>query len=120
MKTNVVSKWKTYITLFVFLQLCINLCLAQNHLVSGFVTNYGEGLVGVNVILKNGNIGTITNIDGSYEITVNPNDTLIFSYTGFKKIEISIENRSVINVVLQENTTELDEIIVVGYGTQKK
>lgn len=65
--------------------------------------------------------GTITDVDGYFELTVSDDqDTLQFSYVGFRSIEVPIRGRTEINVVLEEETTELDEVVVIGYGTQKK
>lgn len=79
----------------------------------------GETLIGVSVVEKGTNNGVITNIDGNYDITVsNPDATLIFSYLGFDPIERKA-NQSV-NVVMTEGVVSLQEIVAVGYGTQKK
>ncbi|MDN5204258.1 TonB-dependent receptor [Fulvivirgaceae bacterium BMA10] len=90
--------------------------------ISGQVTDEnGEGLPGVNVKIKDYDIGVITNIDGSYKLNV-PDDAsvLIFSYVGYIAEEVEIGTQSVINVALYPNIEELDEIVVVGFGTQKK
>ncbi len=63
----------------------------------------------------------ITGADGQYEITnVSNNAILVFSYIGYQKQEIQLKNQSVLNVVMQESNEMLDEVVVVGYGTQKK
>ncbi len=95
---------------------------AQNVLVSGVVKGVGsdETLIGVNVLLKGTSIGTSTGFDGDFEIEVPPDGILIFSYIGFQTAEIAIANRSIVNVVLEFEASQLDEVIVVGYGTTKK
>ncbi|WP_138994704.1 TonB-dependent receptor [Larkinella sp. C7] len=90
--------------------------------VRGRVTSdNGEGLVGVNVIIKGSTTGVTTDGEGNYTLTVpNGNGTLIFSYIGFLSKEIPINNRSVINVQLATDERLLSEVQVVGYGTQSK
>ena len=89
--------------------------------VSGTITdNDGLPLIGVNIIEK-GTVsnGTITDIDGYYSITVADDATLVFSYTGFQTVEEAVDGRSTIDLSMLEGNT-LDEVIVVGYGSQKK
>lgn len=95
---------------------------AQKITVTGTVTDKeGEPLIGVTVIDKSDpNIGTATNFDGEYTISVNGNSTLTFSSLGFLPQEIAVNNRTTINVVMEENETLLDEVVVIGYGTQNR
>lgn len=91
--------------------------------VSGKVTDDNDNtpLPGVNVLVKNSDQGTITDIDGNYSLTVpNNNDTLIFSYVGYQGMEIPIEGRSQVNAGLAPDIQALEEVIVVGYGEQRK
>lgn len=77
------------------------------------------GLPGVNVTVKNENTGTMTDFDGNYSVEVNSNDAiLVFSYIGFKTKEIPIGDDPEINVTLIEDVSSLDEVVVIGYGTQ--
>lgn len=94
----------------------------QEKTVSGVVTSStdGEPLIGVSVRVKETSDGTITNLDGQYSVKVRSGETLIFSYVGHLEQEIKVGNQSIINVVLDENTKELDEVVVIGYGVQKK
>lgn len=97
--------------------------LTQGVTVSGTVTamSNGETLPGVNVIIKGTNIGTITGVDGKYTLNVlNPDDTLVFSSIGFIREEIQVNGRSIIDISLAEDIQSLEEVVVVGYGTQKK
>ncbi len=90
--------------------------------VSGKVTDdLGEGLPGVNVVIKGTTTGTTTDIDGNYRLQVNDGDMLVFSFVGFEAQEINAGTRSVIDVTMG-GATELQEVIVVGYGesTTKK
>lgn len=91
--------------------------------VSGQVTDQetGDPLPGVNVLVKGSNQGTITDIDGNYSIGIpNDDDTLIFSFVGYQTWEASVEGRTTLDVQLATNTQSLNEVMVVGYGIQKK
>ena len=90
--------------------------------VTGKVTSSeGEALPGVNIIIKGTSTGVITDLEGAFSITVpNQESVLIFKYIGFLSKEITVANQTSINVALTSDLTELDEVVVVGYGTQKK
>ncbi|MEA4935847.1 MAG: TonB-dependent receptor [Paludibacter sp.] len=90
--------------------------------IKGKVTdNNGEPLPGVNVTVKGATTGTITDINGNYAITVKTNDIiLIYSFIGYNSQEKLIGNKTSINVTLSEDVKTLDEIVVIGYGQQKK
>ncbi|WP_347158224.1 SusC/RagA family TonB-linked outer membrane protein [Pontibacter chitinilyticus] len=90
--------------------------------VTGKVTSeQGEPLIGASVALKGTTTGAITGVDGSYSITVpDEGGTLVVSYIGFLTQEIPVNNRSTINITLQTDAKALEEVVVVGYGTQKK
>jgi TonB-linked SusC/RagA family outer membrane protein len=96
---------------------------AQERTVSGRVTSAEDGsaLPGVNVVLKGTTTGTVTDVDGNYKISV-PNDggTLVFSFIGLTTTEIGIGNRSVVDVQLAPDFTQLSEVVVTGYGIQDK
>ncbi|MEG1616831.1 MAG: TonB-dependent receptor [Bacteroidales bacterium] len=80
-----------------------------------------EPVIGANVWLKNSSTGAITDIDGNYTIHVEGvGGVLVFSYTGYKTVEIALNNQQTVNVVLEPNTEVIDEVVVVGYGSQKK
>lgn len=95
---------------------------SQERTMTGIVTSSvdGETLIGVSVQVKGTSNGTVTDIDGKFSLRVRSGETLVFSYVGYVDQEIKIENQSTINVVLDENTKELDEVLVIGYGVQKK
>ncbi|MCK5703350.1 MAG: carboxypeptidase-like regulatory domain-containing protein, partial [Cyclobacteriaceae bacterium] len=83
--------------------------------------NDNAGLPGVAIYVKGGSGGTITDLNGRYQIDVpDENGILIFSFIGMETQEVPIEGRTEINVVLDESAQALDEVIIVGYGTQKK
>ena len=81
---------------------------------------FGESIIGANIIEKGTNNGTITDIDGNFSIEVGAKSILQFSYVGYVIQEIAVANQSDIKVVLREDTKTLDELVVIGYGTQKK
>jgi len=90
--------------------------------IRGTVTdNNSEPLIGVNVIVKESRQGTITNVDGEFNLTVpNLNAELEFTYVGFQPQTVALNGKSLIKVVMAEDAELLEEIVVVGYGTQKK
>ena len=89
--------------------------------VTGTVTDdSGEPLIGVSVKLKDGDAATVTNLDGQYKITVPSNGTIVYSYVGYEDAEKAVAGQTVIDVVLHENVQQLDQVVVIGYGTQKK
>ncbi len=99
------------------------LLLAQNNItISGTVLDsQGQPLPGASVVLQGTTTGIQTDFDGNYRLeNVPSNGTLVFSYVGFTTQNIPITNRTTIDVTLQEDTQSLDEVVVVGYGTQKK
>ena len=90
-------------------------------IVKGQVTDSkGSPIPGVSIKLKGGAIATSTDLSGNYAIKVPDNGVLVFTYMGFITREAEVNNQALINIKLQENTQELSEVIVVGYGTQKK
>ncbi len=95
--------------------------LAQQKNVSGVVSDSnGDPLIGVSVTLKGKTVSTVTDIDGNYLIPAESKDALVFSYVGFLPKEETVGDRTRIDVVMSENTEQLDEVVVVGYGTMKK
>ncbi|MFT2008520.1 TonB-dependent receptor [Pontibacter sp. 13R65] len=96
--------------------------LAQGTTVSGRVINEtGEGLPGVTVLMKGTTIGTSTDIDGNYTLAVPAGaGTMVFSFIGYVSKEVAIGNQTTINVSLVPDAKALDEVVVVGYGTQSK
>lgn len=81
----------------------------------------GEPLIGVNVIVKGTTLGTVTDMDGNYSLQVPGNEAiLVFSYIGYTTVEVPVGNQTTINQTLSEDRETLEEVVVVGYGTQKK
>jgi TonB-dependent starch-binding outer membrane protein SusC len=95
---------------------------AQQTSVKGVVTSADDGLTmpGVTILEKGTMNGTTTNIDGVFQINVPANAVLQFSFVGMKSQEIPVNNRTEINIVLETETTGLEEVVVIGYGTQKR
>ncbi|GAF04874.1 SusC/RagA family TonB-linked outer membrane protein [Saccharicrinis fermentans] len=94
---------------------------AQNISITGIVSDSsGEPVPGVSIVLEGTTIGTISNTDGAYSLEVPETGRLLFSFIGFKNQAIPIDGKNVVNVVLIEDTENLEEIVVVGYGTQRK
>ncbi|SHJ07123.1 TonB-linked outer membrane protein, SusC/RagA family [Arenibacter nanhaiticus] len=94
---------------------------AQEKTVTGTISD-GSGLPlpGANVLVKGTTTGTQTDFDGNYSIQASPNDVLVFSYLGFTTQNITVGNKTVINVSLQEDASVLDEVVVTGYGSQTR
>ena len=90
--------------------------------VSGVVTSASDGmpLPGVSVIVEGTSRGVSTDFDGKYSISVESGQKLSFSYVGFKTQSVAITNQTVLNVALEDDVESLNEVVVVGYGTQKK
>lgn len=96
--------------------------MAQDISVSGNVKDEkGEALIGVSIQVKGTTIGNITDIDGNFMISSVPaNSELVFSYMGYQTQTIAVKGNKVINVTLKEDSQALEEVVVVGFGTQKK
>lgn len=95
--------------------------LQQSRTVTGrVVDNNGEAIIGANVVVKGTTIGTITDIDGNFSIEVDSKSVLSVSYIGYLSKEVLVGNHKTLNIVLLEDTKTLNEVVVIGYGTQKK
>ncbi len=89
--------------------------------ISGTVTDEsGQPLPGASVVEKGTSNGTVTDFYGNYEITTDGNAVLVVSFLGYRTQEITVDNRREIDVILEENVSQLDDVVVVGYGTQRK
>ncbi len=117
------QKIKT-VSLFLFLALAVllfNTAAFAQVTVSGKVSmKDGTPAPGVSVQVKGSTTGTSTDGNGNYRITVAGDGTLVFTQLGMVRQEIPVTNRTSINVTLEEDISELNEVVVVGYGTQKK
>ncbi len=93
----------------------------EGQTVTGTVTDQdGQTLPGVNVLEKGTTNGSITNVDGQYSITVEAGATLVISYVGMESQEIAVSNQTDINVSLNQAAIGLDEVVVIGYGSQSR
>ncbi len=121
MKCNLIThlKQKSYLFLFLFAT-SFGVIHAQSITVKGKVTSGADALPGVTVLVKGTSNGTSTDFDGNYEIKVNGTDVLVFSSIGYATKEVSVDNRTEINVVLKEDAAALDEVVVIGYGSSRK
>ncbi|HHB78856.1 MAG TPA: SusC/RagA family TonB-linked outer membrane protein, partial [Saprospiraceae bacterium] len=101
----------------------VHFAFAQSKTVSGTVTDQrlGETLPGVSVLVKGSNTGTVTDIDGRYSLQVPSNDAvMVFSYIGYITQEVVVGDQTEINVQLEQDLIGLEEVVVVGYGRQKR
>ncbi|WP_257670714.1 SusC/RagA family TonB-linked outer membrane protein [Parapedobacter tibetensis] len=102
--------------------LCSVLVYGQQRTVSGSVTDATtyEGIEGVTIAVQGSTVAVQSGEDGRYSINAAGTDVLVFRYIGYASQEISINNRAIIDVALEPESSELDEVVVVGYGTQRK
>lgn len=115
------KKSQSVLLLLFFLMVPFASALAQAITAKGTVTDTaGEPLMGVSIYVKGTSKGTSTDIDGNFTIQVNKGATLTFSYIGFLPKEVTVNSDAHITVQLQENAQMLQDVVVVGYGTQKK
>ncbi|EIJ37343.1 SusC/RagA family TonB-linked outer membrane protein [Galbibacter orientalis] len=127
MKTKLLFKTKNYYLLSVLFICCFafsNFSYGQqNTTITGVITEAETStpLPGVNVVEKNTSNGTTTDFDGNFTLNVaSPDAVLVITYIGFKTQEYSLNGTSNINITLEPDTQSLDEVVVIGYGTQKK
>ena len=108
--------------LLVFLVMGVFTSFAQERRVQGTVTDEtGERLPGVTITVKNTVRGAITDAEGKFSILANPGDVIVFSMVGYVSIEHTLSaSQTALNITLLASDTSLDEVVVVGYGTQRK
>jgi iron complex outermembrane receptor protein len=113
---------KTIINAILFSLLFVPTILEAQTNLKGTVTEQSTSLPipGVNVLIKGTYTGTATDFDGEYQIEVNNGDVLLFSFIGYKSQEIIYSGQAVLNVVLEEDTAQLSEVVVIGYGSTTK
>ena len=80
----------------------------------------GEPVIGANVVEKGTTNGTVTDLNGQYSLDISPSAVLMVSYIGYDTKEIKVDGKNILNISLTENTENLDEIVVIGYGTSRK
>lgn len=108
-------------SLLFFLFIVPTLMFGQNTL-TGTVTEQSTSipLPGVNVVIKDTTTGTSTDFDGNYQIDVNNGDVIVFSYIGYQSLEMTYTGQAKLDVQLTEDTSQLDEIVIIGYGSTTK
>ncbi|MEH0153396.1 TonB-dependent receptor [Limibacter armeniacum] len=117
---HVYLKMKKWIALLPLL-LCLNMAMAQSIKVAGTVTDVkGEPMPGVTILVEGTTNGTTTDIAGKYAIEVPSSGNLVFNFVGYISQTISVKGKSAISITMEEDLVELSEVVVVGYGTQKK
>ncbi|PXY46605.1 SusC/RagA family TonB-linked outer membrane protein [Flavobacterium hydrophilum] len=114
------NKFSLLLAIAVFTLLNVSV-YAQSKTIKGVVKDAsGLPVPGVNVLIKGGQKGVSTDLDGSYSINAASGNVLVYSFIGFKKQEITVGNANVYDVVLKEEDNSLEEVVVVGYGVKKK
>ncbi|MCM5664069.1 SusC/RagA family TonB-linked outer membrane protein [Galbibacter mesophilus] len=108
------------LTLTTFLMFFLYGAFAQSTITGTVSDNLGQPLPGVNVVVKGTSQGVSTDFDGNFSIQASPKDVLEFTYLGFQAQEVLVGNQSQINVQLKEDSQQLDEVVVIGYGTSTK
>lgn len=115
------KKFYTYLSVVLMLMLSAGFVQAQDVQVSGTVLDEtGMPLPGVSILLKGTTRGTTTDLDGKYSIAAPGSGVLVFSFIGYNNIEETVGSRTKIDVTLNPDISNLEEVVVVGYGTQKK
>jgi len=108
--------------MLIVLMICVVQVFAQTRAVTGVVTSKEDGqtIPGVNVSVKGTTSGTVTDLKGNYSLQVETGNTLVFTFIGYKTVEVQVEEQIEINLVMEADTKAIDELVVIGYGTQKK
>ena len=121
MKNNLNFK-RSWLCMMAMLLFAVFPVFAQNTTVKGkVVDDTGEPIIGVNItVVGNKSLGAITNLDGNFTLSVPANATLDISFIGYKTQTIKLNGKTSLHIVLKEDAEQLDEVVVIGYGTQKK
>lgn len=121
MKEKFKKNCKSLFLLFFIGIMSITTAYAQGGSVSGIIKDtQGEPIIGASVVVKGTTNGTITDLDGNFQINATQGNTLIISYIGYRPQEIVVGNQNFLNIILQEDTELLNEVVVIGYGSVKK
>lgn len=119
MKINNIKLIRRFSFALFFIAL-ISSAFGQNITITGKVTDKSGDIPGVNVIVKGTPAGTNTNSKGDYKLLAPANSIIVFSFVGYEPQEINVSGRTVVNIELKEIATALEELVVIGYGVQKK
>lgn len=124
MKHKFMYEFMKSIKIIAILLICHLSCIAQTSAqgnVSGLITDpAGEPLIGVSIQIKGTTTGTVTDMSGKFTLTAKKNQILYISYVGYTSQEVKVVNNDLIKIVMKEDTQNLEELVVVGYGTQRK
>jgi len=113
--------WPKAGMLCIFMLLLSVSLAGQTVMVRGVVTDRGgETLPGVNVLIKGTTTGTVTDVNGNFSITAEPDAVLIITYIGFNPLEVNVRGRQLINIALEPSIVALDEAVVIGYGAIRR
>ena len=111
---------KVFIFYFLLIIPIGQLAFSQNTITGTVMDSNSQPLPGATVIIANTKTGTTTDFDGGFSINAKQGDILEISYIGFKKTRVTVDAKKTYQIILEEDTALLDEVVVVGYGTQKK
>jgi len=102
--------------------LCMVQVFAQSQTITGVVTSKEDNqtVPGVNVSIKGSTTGTITDARGAFSLQAGPTDFIVFSFVGYQTLEVQVGEKTELNVIIESVAKALDEVVVIGYGTQKK
>lgn len=107
--------------LYLIAMFCLpSLCFSQSKVSGTVKNNNGIALADVTIMIKNTTKGTTTNSTGNFSLSASPKDVLVFSFTGYETQEIVVNSQTNLNIILENTNSSLDEVVVVGFGTQKK
>ncbi|HPR31887.1 MAG TPA: TonB-dependent receptor plug domain-containing protein, partial [Prolixibacteraceae bacterium] len=116
-----INRFTKRVSLALLMSLLCMVSLAQEKTITGKVTdNNGNPMIGVSVVVLGTTTGTVTDIDGNYSLIVPERSKIQFSFIGYVPQTLDVGNRTTLDVVLVEQATDIDEVVVVGYGTMKK
>ena len=120
-KRHTRNKTKRFLVFLLLFVACSSSVFAQSKTISGVVTSAGEPLIGASIAEKGTTNGTVTDMDGKFSINVSSdNAILVVSYIGYVDQQFTVKNQKKWDIVLKEDLQSLDEVVVVGYGTQRK
>lgn len=120
LKLSTLLKRLKLFMLLTFVFITVDELHAQSQTITGTIYGDGDVLIGANVLEKNTNNGTITDVNGKFTLSVKPNATLVISYLGYQSKQLNIGKRTNLKIELDTEDNLMDEVVVVGYGIQKK
>jgi len=114
--------WRRSLLSLLLFSIAVTLAFAQQRTIKGKVTSETEGaLPGVNIVIQGTTTGITTDINGNFTLSVpGPEAVLVFSFIGYTPMQVTVGNQTTIDVVLEPTTSTLTEVVVIGYGTQRK